>query len=117
VRNERQRGVLAPRLLLSMLKIQPLLPGPFGAAQLILLSTGLQVHATMAAVVSDASRKIVDSDTAVTRQKHRRDPQKQQAGWDRLMAIATIATGASIAGRRGLFLGHLMLHAPNYDAL
>jgi hypothetical protein len=33
-----------------------------------------------------------------------------------LTAIAATATGASTEGRRGLFLGQLVLHAPNYDA-
>jgi hypothetical protein len=54
VRDERQRNLPAPRLLRSILKIQPLMPGAFCAMQLILLSTGMQVQDTMTAVVSHA---------------------------------------------------------------
>jgi hypothetical protein len=116
VRNERQRDVLAPRLLPSILKIQPLLPAAFRAAQLILVSTDMQVDGTMTAVVWHASRKMVDSNT-VTSQRYRRDQPERQPGWDRPTAITATATGACIGGRRGLFLGQLMLPALKYDAL
>jgi hypothetical protein len=91
--------------------------GAFRAVQLIPLSTGMQVQATIAAVVSQALTENCRWWHGCHPSKTRRDQPEQRRGWNRLMAIAATATGASIQRRRGLFLGQLMLHTPNYDAL
>jgi hypothetical protein len=74
---------------------------------------GTQAQEAITAIVSHAFTENCRGDMAVTQSKQRRD----QPGWDRSMAIGATATDVSIEGRQRLFLGQLVLHAPNYDAL